>query len=140
MDNLTNSGKVDVLLIEDNPADVRMIYEIFKEFDLEVGLHVIDNGIEALKFLNKEEKYENIVDPNLILLDLNLHLITGFEVLEKIKNNDNLKDIPVLVLTTSVNKEDFLKVQKLQGDCFIIKPLCYEEYSTILQHIGKCWL
>lgn len=140
MDNLNENRKANVLLIEDNPAEVRMIYEIFKEFDPQIGLNVFDNGIEALEFLNKEEKYENKVDPYLILLDLNIHLLTGFEVLEKIKNNDKLKDIPVLVLTNSSDKEDFLKVQKLKGDCYIIKPLGYDEYKDVLHHVRKCWL
>jgi FOG: CheY-like receiver len=140
MDNLKNIGTVNVLLIEDNYADIRMIQEIFRDFNTELGVNVVTNGVEALKFLNKEEEYKNKVDTDLIFLDLNIPLIDGFEVLKKIKNNNELKNIPVLILTTSRAEEDYLKAQELQADCFINKPLYYDEYKTILQHIGKCWL
>lgn len=140
MDNLKNRGIVNVLLIEDNHADIRMIQEIFKDFNTKIGVNVITNGVEALKFLNKEEKYKNKVNTDLIFLDLNIPLIDGLEVLKKIKNNDKLKNIPVLILTTSRAKEYYLKAKELQADCFIIKPLYYDEYKTILQHIEECWL
>jgi FOG: CheY-like receiver len=140
LDDLNNKGHANVLLIEDNHADIRMIKEIFKEFNTEAMINVVTNGVEALKFLNKEHEYENSTSPNLILLDLNIPLINGFEVLEEIKTDNELKNIPVIVLTTSRAKKDFLKAQELQVDCFITKPLDYDEYKTILQHIEECWL
>ena len=140
MDNLNNKGHVNVLLIEDNHADIRIIKEIFKEFNTKINMETVTNGVEALKFLNKEHKYENSINPNLILLDLNIPLMDGFEVLKEIKNNDKLKNMPIIILTTSHSKEDYLKAQKLQADCFITKPLNYDEYNSFLQHIMECWL
>jgi CheY-like chemotaxis protein len=140
MDNSEDKGIINILLIEDNPADTRIIKEIFKEFKTKTKLHIINNGIEALKFINKKEKYKNTPGPDLILLDLNLPQINGFEVLKEIKTNNKLKNITVIVLTTSTNQEDFLKAQKLQADCFITKPLHYDEYNILLQHVEECWL
>jgi FOG: CheY-like receiver len=138
LDDLNNKEHASVLLIEDNHADIRMIKEIFKEFNTKAMINVVTNGVEALKFLNKE--HENSTSPNLILLDLNIPLIDGFEVLKEIKGNNKLKNISLIILTTSHSKEDFLKAQELQVDCFINKPLCYDEYKIILQHIKECWL
>ncbi len=140
MDITKRKENFNVLLIEDNHADIRMTQEIFKEFKTKTILHVVYNGVEALKFLNKEEKYQNRVNLDLILLDLNIPLINGFEVLKEIKANETLKNIPVIVLTTSKNKEDFLKAQELEADCFITKPLYYSEYNHVLKHIEECWL
>ena len=140
MDNLNNKGNVNILLIEDNHADIRMIKEIFNEFNPKINMETVTNGVEALKFLNKEHEYENSINPNVIFLDLNIPLINGFEVLEEIKGNNKLNHIPVIVLTTSHAKEDYLKVQELQADCFIPKPLRYDEYKRLLQHIEECWL
>ncbi|MEN6290947.1 MAG: response regulator [Methanobacterium sp.] len=140
MDIEPNDEAVNILLIEDNHTDIRMIKEIFKEFKTKTKIHSITNGIEALKYLNKKEKYQNKADPDLILLDLNIPLIDGFKVLKEIKSNDKLKKLPVIVLTTSHNPEDFLKACKLQADCFMNKPLCFDEYNIVLQHIEECWL
>ena len=140
MDNLKARGNFNILLIEDNLADSRMIQEIFKEFNPKTKIHTVDNGFEALKYLNKKEKYRNTSVPDLIFLDLNIPQINGFEVLKEIKANDKLKNVPVLILTTSTDQKDFLKAQKLQADCFINKPLDYDEYNTLLRHIDECWL
>ena len=140
MDNAKAKGTFNILLIEDNLADSRLITEIFKEFDTKTNFYIVTDGVNALKFLNKKEKYQNKPVPNLILLDLNIPKIDGFEVLKEIKTNDNLKNIPILILTTSNTKENFLKAQELQADCFITKPLYYEEYDTLLQHVEACWL
>lgn len=140
MDNLKARGNFNILLIEDNLADSRMIQEIFKEFNPKTKIHTVDNGFEALKYLNKKEKYRNTSVPDLIFLDLNIPQINGFEVLKEIKANGKLKNVPVLILTTSTDQKDFLKAQKLQADCFINKPLDYDEYNTLLRHIDECWL
>ena len=140
MDNAKAKGTFNILLIEDNLADRRLITEIFKELNTKTNFYITTDGVEALKFLNKKEKYQNKPVPNLILLDLNIPKIDGFEVLKEIKTNDKLKDIPVLILTTSTNQEDFLKAQKLQASCYINKPMCYEEYNILLQHVEACWL
>ena len=140
MDNPINKKVINVLLVEDNPPDVRMIREIFKEFNTKTKVYNVPNGVEALKFLNKTEKYQKEITPNLILLDLNIPLRDGFEVLEKIKNDENLRMIPTIILTTSTDKEDFLKAQELEADCYITKSIYLEEYSRMLQHIKDCWL
>jgi len=140
MDNTGEKEIFNVLLIEDNYADIRMMQEIFKELNTKTILHITHNGVEALKFLNKKEKYQNMENPDLILLDLNIPLINGFKVLKEIKTNETLKCMPVIILTTSTNQNDFLKAQELQADCFIVKPLYYAEYCIILRHIEECWL
>ena len=140
MNNQNNKRPFDILLVEDNPPDVRMIQEIFNGFHTETKLYNVHNGVEALKFLNKKEKYQNEITPDLILLDLNIPLINGFKVLKEIKNNENLSKIPTIILTTSTYKNDFLKAQKLKADCFITKPLTYTKYHTLLKHIQDCWL
>ena len=140
MDDLYNKLTLNVLLIEDNPADVRMIQEVLKEFKTKTKIYAVHNGFEALKFLNKKGKYENNADIDLILLDLNIPLINGFEVLKEIRANDKLKDTLVFVLTTSNNQENFLKAYELQANCFMVKPLYFDEYEILLQHIEKCWL
>ena len=140
MDNLYSKKIFNILLIEDNPADVRMIQEIFKEFETKTKLYTVNNGIDALKFLNKEEKYENKTDIDLILLDLNIPLVNGFEVLEHIKNNHRLNDISIFVLTTSPNQEDFFKAYELNANCFMAKPAHLEEYHALLLHIEESWI
>ena len=140
MNNQNNKRPFDILLVEDNPPDVRMIQEIFNGFHTETKLYNVHNGVEALKFLNKKEKYQNEITPDLILLDLNIPLVDGFEVLKEIKNSENLRMIPTIILTTSKDKNDFLKAQKLEADCFITKPLHLAEYSRMLEHIKDCWL
>jgi FOG: CheY-like receiver len=140
MNNLHSKKIFNILLIEDNPADVRMIQEIFKEFKTKTKLYTVNNGIDALKFLNKEERYENKSDIDLILLDLNIPLINGFEVLENIKNNHRLKDISIFVLTTSPNQEDFFKAYELNANCFMAKPSHLEDYHTLLRHIEESWI
>lgn len=140
MDNAGKKEIFNVLLIEDNHADIRMMQEVFKELNTKTILNITHNGVEALKFLNKKEKYQNMENPDLILLDLNIPLINGFKVLREIKTNDKLKHIPVIVLTTSHNPKDFLKACELQADCFMNKPLYFDEYNLVLQHIEECWL
>ena len=140
MDNLHSKKIFNILLIEDNPADVRMIQELFKEFKTKTKLYTVNNGIDALKFLNKEERYENKSDIDLILLDLNIPIINGFEVLENIKNNHRLKDISIFVLTTSPNQEDFFKAYELDANCFMAKPSHLEDYHALLQHIEESWI
>ena len=140
MDTEDNNETVKVLLIEDNHADVRIVQELFKDFKTKTELYAVNDGVEALEFLNKKGKYENKVYPDLILLDLNLPQMDGFEVLKEIKNNDDLKDIPVIVLTTSNTETDILKAHKFQVNCFITKPLAFDEYEIMLQNIEEFWL
>jgi two-component system, chemotaxis family, response regulator Rcp1 len=137
---MDDKERFNILIIEDNLADIRLINEVLKESKTKTSIHIINDGAEALKYLHKKEKYQNKVDPDLILLDLNIPLIDGFEILKDIKANDKLKNIPVFVLTTSHNQEDFFKAYELQANCFMIKPLCFDEYDILLQRIERFWL
>lgn len=129
-----------ILLVEDNPADVRLTEEALKEEKLHNNLHVVNDGVEALAFLRKEGKYSNAVRPDLILLDLNLPKKDGREVLKEIKSDDKLKTIPVVVLTVSKAEEDILKSYNLHANCYITKPLDLNQFSRVVKSIQDFWL
>ena len=129
-----------VLLIEDNPGDVRLTQEAFKEGKTNVTLDVVMDGVEAINYLFKNPPYEDIQNPDLILLDLNLPKKDGREVLAKIKSSDELKDIPVIVLTTSNAEQDIFKCYELKANCFLNKPLDFDLFFEIIQKIKHFWL
>ena len=126
---------IEILLVEDNPGDVRLIQEALKENKIVNNLHIADDGIQALEFLNSTE---NPV-PDLILLDLNLPRMDGREVLEEIKSDIKLKIIPVVILTTSSSDEDILKTYNLHANCYITKPVDLDKFIQIVKKIGKFW-
>jgi two-component system, chemotaxis family, response regulator Rcp1 len=129
-----------ILLIEDNPGDVRLTQEAFKESKNNIELEVVTDGIEAIKFLRREEAYAEKSIPDLILLDLNLPKWDGREVLETIKTDDQLKRIPVVVLTTSNAGVDILKSYDLHANCFINKPIDFDKFFEIIHKIEEFWL
>ena len=129
-----------ILLIEDNPGDVRLTQEAFKEGKKDVTLEVVTDGIEALKFLRKEEPYAEKQIPDLILLDLNLPKWDGREVLKEIKNDLHFKRIPVVVLTTSNAGADILNSYDLHANCFINKPIDFDDFFNIIHKIEEFWL
>ncbi len=131
---------VNILLIEDNPGDVRLTQEAFKEGKLTINLEVVMDGVEAIKFLKKEAPYESMVIPDLILLDLNLPKRDGREVLQEIKTDKLLKRIPVVVLTTSNAEQDILKSYNLHVNCYINKPVDFDKFFDIIQKIEDFWL
>ncbi len=131
---------VEILLVEDNPADVRLTQEALKEEKLHNNLSVVNDGVEALAFLRKKGKYANAVRPDLILLDLNLPKKDGREVLKEIKNDDDLKAIPVVVLTISKAEEDVLKSYNLHANCYITKPIDLNQFSHVVKSINDFWL
>lgn len=137
---LTRTKLYNILLIEDNPGDVRLTEEAFRESKKNVNLEVVTDGIEALKFLRKEEDYLDKVTPDLILLDLNLPKRDGREVLEIIKTDRHLKRIPVVVLTTSKAEVDILKSYDLHANCFINKPIDFDNFFDIIHRIEEFWL
>src|SRR4051812_14499039 len=114
---------IEVLLVEDNPGDVRLTQETLKESKLRIKLHVAEDGVEALAFLRRQPPYANAVRPDVIVLDLNLPRKSGHEVLAEIKNDPSLRLIPVVVLTTSKAEEDIVRSYDLHANCFISKPL-----------------
>ncbi len=130
----------EVLLVEDNPGDVRLTVEAVKESEMEVHLSVAGDGIEALDFLRKNPPYEEAQRPDLILLDLNLPRLDGREVLAAVKQDKNLKTIPVIVLSTSSAVEDILKSYELHANCYIVKPVSYDEFVDVIAHINYFWL
>lgn len=130
---------VEVLLVEDNPGDIRLIQEVFKEAKIKNLLHVARDGEEAMKMLRLED--ENLTRlPDLILLDLNLPKKDGRDVLKEIKKDDSLKCIPVVVLTSSIRDEDLIETYKNNANCYIAKPGDLEQLIRVVQNIGEFWL
>lgn len=131
---------VNILLIEDNPGDVRLAQEAFKEGKLEVNLDVVMDGIEALLFLNNKSPYQDSNRPDLILLDLNLPKKDGREVLGEIKEDINLRRIPVVILTTSNAEQDVIHSYNLHVNCYINKPVDFDRFFEIIKKIEDFWL
>ena len=134
------NGCIQVLLVEDNPGDVRLTKEALKEGKLLNQLTVVSDGVEALSFLRKEGIYADALQPELILLDLNLPKKDGREVLAEIKADPNLRRIPVVVLTTSSSEEDILKIYDLHANCYITKPVDLEQFMGVVKSIEDFWV
>ena len=130
----------NILLIEDNPGDVRLTQEAFKEGSKDVNLEVVMDGVEAIKFLKQQEPYTDKTIPDLILLDLNLPKWDGREVLKEIKEDTFLRRIPVVVLTTSNAEQDIINSYDLHANCFINKPVDFDNFFDIIQKIEDFWL
>jgi CheY-like chemotaxis protein len=135
------SGRpIEILLVEDNPGDVRLTVEGLNEGKVRNNLHVARDGVEALSFLRHEGQFADAVRPDLILLDLNLPRKDGREVLADIKSDPELKTIPVVVLTTSRAEQDVLHSYELQANCYITKPVDLEQFITVVKSIEEFWL
>lgn len=135
-----SSSPIEILLVEDNPGDVRLTQEVLKEGKVHNKLSIVENGVEALSFLRKEGDYKDSPTPDLILLDLNLPKKDGREVLLEIKNDNDLKKIPVVVLTTSQAEEDVLKVYNLNANCYVSKPVDLGQFIDVVKSIEDFWL
>jgi len=140
MDNGDAARPKDILLVEDNPADVRLMAEAMKEEKVICHLSVVNDGVEAIAYLRKEGKYAKAVRPDLILLDLNLPKKDGRDVLQEIKSDDHLKAIPVVVLTVSKLEKDVLATYKLYANCNINKPLGLKDFMRVARFIKDFWL
>jgi two-component system, chemotaxis family, response regulator Rcp1 len=130
---------IEILLVEDNPGDVRLTTEALKDSKLHNNLSVVEDGVEAMAFLRREGKYANAARPDIILLDLNLPRKDGREVLEEIKNDEDFKRIPVVVLTTSQDEQDILATYNLHANCYITKPVDLSRFITIVKNIENFW-
>jgi CheY-like chemotaxis protein len=130
---------VEVLLVEDNPGDVRLTLEAFKEGKIRNHLSVVNDGVDALTFLRREGPYTNAPQPDLILLDLNLPKKDGRDVLAEIKGEEHLKRIPVVVLTTSNAEKDILETYNLHASCYITKPVDFPQFVTVVKLIEDFW-
>ena len=135
-----NGRPVEILLVEDNPGDVRLTVEALREGKVRNNLNVVGDGVEALAFLKREDGYANSPRPDLILLDLNLPKMDGREVLAAIKQDETLRRIPVVVLTTSKAEEDVVRTYDLHANCYISKPVDLDRFIQVVKTIDSFWL
>ncbi|MFC2050814.1 response regulator [Chloroflexota bacterium] len=140
MESKKTGRPIEILLVEDNPGDARLVKEALKDGKVLNELHVVSDGVEALDFLKRRERYADAVHPDLIMLDLNLPRKNGHEVLAEIKNDPDLKRIPVVVLTVSKAEEDIMKTYDLHGNCFITKPIDFDHFVQVVKAIEDFWL
>jgi chemotaxis family two-component system response regulator Rcp1 len=131
---------LQLLLVEDNPGDVRLTREAFKAGEVNVSMFVARDGVEAMDFLHKRSGFQAAPVPDLILLDLNLPRKNGREVLSEIKADPKLRRIPVLVMTTSRADQDINRAYSLNANCYITKPMDLDEFLRIVKSIGDFWL
>jgi CheY-like chemotaxis protein len=138
-DTATNPGPVEILLVEDNRGDVRLTREALKPDRPWNTLQVVRDGVEAMAYLRREGEFRGAARPDLILLDLNLPRKDGREVLAEIKADEDLKLIPVVVLTTSQAEEDILKAYGSHANCYITKPVDLPKFMTVVKSIEHFW-
>lgn len=134
------AARVEILLVEDNPGDVRLTQEALKEGKVYNNLHWAKDGVEALEFLRREGKHSGAPRPDIILLDLNLPRKDGREVLSIIKADERFKQIPVVVLTTSKAEEDVLRSYDLHANCYVTKPVDLDKFIQVVHSIDRFWL
>ncbi|MAE67810.1 MAG: response regulator [Phycisphaeraceae bacterium] len=131
---------MDVLIIEDNRGDVRLLEEAFAQSGSHPTLHIVTDGEQAMQFLRREQGFATVPRPDLVLLDLNLPRKSGLDVLAEVKSDDALRPIPVIVLTTSRSPQDIRRVHDLHGNCYITKPVDLDEFLEIVGLIDRYWL
>lgn len=129
----------EILLVEDNPGDVRLAKEGLRESKVINNLHVVDDGVDAMAFLRKEGNYADAVTPDLILLDLNLPKKDGREVLAEVKEDKDLSRIPIVILTTSQAEEDVMKTYDLHANCYVTKPVDLDQFVKIVKSLNNFW-
>lgn len=135
-----NNRLYHVLLVEDNPGDVRLTQEAFSESKRQIALDVVNDGIEAVSYLRKEGPYADKPTPDLVLMDLNLPKWDGREVLKIVKNDENLRRIPVVILTTSSAPRDVQHSYDLHANSFVNKPVDFDQFFDVIQKIEEFWL
>ena len=133
-------ASLNVLLVEDSAGDVRLTREAFRDANRDVDLHVAGDGVEALAFLRREGAYARAPRPDLVLLDLNLPKMGGREVLASIKESDELKTIPTVILTTSTAQSDIASSYRLQANCYLSKPVQLDQFESLVRSINDFWL
>jgi CheY-like chemotaxis protein len=135
-----NGAPIQILLVEDNPGDVRLTREALRDARVRNQLHVATDGEDAMAFLRREGGYAAAPSPDLVLLDLNLPKRDGREVLQDIKGDARLRHIPVVVLTTSQAERDILETYRLQANAYVTKPVDLEQFITVIRSIERFWL
>lgn len=138
--NLTNIRPIEILLVEDSPSDAALTIEALEAGKVANKLNHVEDGVEAMSFLRKEGKYKQASRPDLIMLDLNLPKKDGREVLAELKNDPDLKIIPVIVLTTSRSDKDILQSYQLNANCYITKPVDFTHFIEVVRSIENFWL
>lgn len=140
MSGKANERPLEILLVEDNLADVRLLVEVLKEGKDYHQMNVVNNGVEAMAYLNRKGKFSDAARPDIILLDLNLPKKDGREVLKEIKSDKKFKRIPVVVLTTSDSEEDIAKSYEFHANCYITKPVDLDQFIHVVNAIENLWL
>lgn len=131
---------IEILMVEDNPGDVRLTVEALKEGKIRNNFHTVEDGVEAIAFLRRQGQYADVPRPDLILLDLNLPKKNGREVLAEIKEDPELRRIPVVILTVSQAEQDILKSYNLYANCYITKPVDLDQFLEVVKSIENFWL
>lgn len=139
MSDRTCKKRIEILLVEDNPGDIQLTRIALEDNKMSVNLSVVEDGVEALEFLRKKGKYADAPHPDLVLLDLNLPRKDGREVLAEMKADPILRRIPVVILTTSQAEEDVLKAYNLCANCYITKPVDFDQFVKIVRSIESFW-
>jgi len=134
------SRPIEILLVEDNPGDVRLAQEAFREGKLSNRLTVVGDGVEALAYMRRGGTYAASVRPDIVLLDLNLPKKDGRDVLAEVKGDEQLRRTPIIILTTSTSEQDILKAYDLHANCYITKPVDLEQFLTVVKSIEDFWL
>jgi len=139
--NTVNMGHpVEILIVEDNPGDVRLMQEAMRDSKVLNQIHVVEDGVAAMAYLHREDEYADALCPDLILLDLNLPIKDGREVLEEIKEDTELRRIPVVILTTSGAEDDILRTYNHYANCYITKPIDLQQFIKVVRAIENFWL
>jgi CheY-like chemotaxis protein len=141
MSSTSTTGRAaEVLLVEDSPGAVRLTREALREGKIRNNLSVVSDGVEAMEFLRREGKYADAPRPDIVLLDLNMPRKDGREVLAEMKSDENLKRIPVVILSTSEAEQDILKTYDLHANCYLTKPVDLEQFISIVKSVEDFWL
>ncbi len=139
MSEKDNIRPIEILLVEDNPGDARLTEEALREGKVLNNLHNAQDGVEALAFLKHEEPFVDAPRPDIILLDLNMPRMDGRELLSRIKNEPDLKRIPIVVLTTSKAEEDIIRSYDLHANCYVTKPVDLDQFIKVVQSVEDFW-
>ena len=134
------SRPVEILMVEDNPGTVRLTQEVMRDSKVRNAMYVVDDGVEAMAFLRKQGRYNSAPRPDLVLLDLNLPRKDGRETLAEMKQDEELKRIPVVVLTTSRSEDDVLRAYDLHANCYLNKPVGLEDFIKVVKSIENFWI
>ena len=140
MSNVASARPIEILLVEDNPGDVRLLMETFREGRIRNRISLVEDGVEALAFLHKEGEHSSAPRPDLILLDLSLPRKNGQEVLAEVKQDADLKRIPVVVITSSQAEKDILQAYDNHVNCYLTKPVDLEQFMGVVRSVEEFWL